>query len=82
MFVKQGPIGIGNNQSKTQAADQLLHMRQTQHSDNLELLSNNPSIFQVPVIAIRPESLETPVGSAPIPTVEVTTIAKEPSPRE
>ena len=39
VFCKQGPIGIGNNQSKTNAADQLLHMRQTQHSNARESLS-------------------------------------------
>ena len=82
VFCKQGSIGIGNNQSKSQTADHLLQMRQTQHSNNHELLSNNPAIFQVPVAAKGPAFLETPVGYTPIPTVEVATISKEPLPTE
>ena len=57
-------------------------MHQTQHSDDCESLSNNPAIFQVPVIAKGPALPETPVGYTSIPIVEVATIAKETSPTE
>ena len=82
MFCKQGPIGIGNNQSKTDAADQLLHMRQNQHSDARESLSQTPAKLPVPIIAKVLSSLESPVHFAPTPTDQVATIAKKPSPTE
>ena len=82
VFCKQGLIGIGNNQFKTYAADQLLHMRQTQHSNARKSLSQTPAKFPVPIIAKNPTSMESPVRFAPTPTDQVATIAKKPSPTE
>ena len=62
---------------KTQAADQLLHMRQTQHSNARELLSQTPANFPVPIIAKGPTSPEPPIRFAPTPTDQVATIAKK-----
>ena len=64
VFGKQGPIGIGNSQSKTDAADQLLHMRQTQYSNARESLSQTPAKFLVPIIAKGPTFPEPPVRFA------------------
>ena len=82
VFLKQDSFGIGNNQSKTDAADHLLHMRQTQHSNACELLSQTPAKFPVPIIAKGPTSPESPVRFAPTPTDQVATIAKKPYPTE